>query len=236
MNLKSLFKKNTLTYRLWFYLNRGKLDSTVRLPNKSDQYYFDGYPRSGNTFFGGMLGYAFQDKKGTSHLHAVAGLKLAMNAGIKHLFIIYRHPLDAVVSLVFGKFSFLKMDMDDELLITNMMKSELEEWISYYTYIHNHQKDIQLISFEEVSVDNELFLSKLEQVFAQKINNKHELIQTYEESMRALEKRKEVSFSALPNQRRKDFKAKYSELLKAMPNYPKAVELNDLLKKTSNNL
>ena len=229
MNLKSILKKNTLTYRLWFYLNRGKLDSTVRLPNKFDHYYFDGYPRSGNTFFGGMLGYAFPDKKGTSHLHAVAGLKLAMNAGIKHLFIIYRHPLDAVVSLVFGKFSFLKMDMDDESLITKMMKSELDEWISFHSFVFSNQKYFELISFDQVTVDNQLFLKKLENIFGQKLEDKSLLINTYAESMRALEKRKEVSFSALPNEQRKAFKAKYSELLKGMPKYEEAVQLNDLL-------
>ena len=52
MSLKSVFKSNPLLYRMWFSMNKNRINfGRNSLPTRGDNWYFDGYPRSGNTFY-----------------------------------------------------------------------------------------------------------------------------------------------------------------------------------------
>lgn len=96
--IKSVVKSSPVLYKLWFLRNKGTLRSNVRLSKIKDHYYFDGYPRSGNTYFHGLFKCLYPYLNGASHLHCTAGIKIACRFRVPKIIIIVRKPEDAILS------------------------------------------------------------------------------------------------------------------------------------------
>jgi len=199
--VKRTFKSNKYLYKIWFAANQKKLDSTVRLPRKTDEYYFDGYPRSGNTFFRGLLKRAYPNLNGTSHLHCIAGLKIALGLQIKCLIII-RNPVDAVASNVYTKIHRQNNPLDKNIEV--LCNELLSEWFNYYNFC-NREIDsplLNIITFETVINDEVMYLSFMEKHFGGIMAKKDDVISRFKETMAQKEKRKQVAYSSLPSKKK----------------------------------
>lgn len=220
--LKRSFKAYPILYRAWFILNRNRLDSTVRLPNKSDHYFFDGYPRSGNTFFRGLLKYALPDLQGASHLHIIAGVKIALRRSLKTLIII-RNPKDAILSNAYTKIHRNRNPVQSE--VNKVIEGEINEWIDYYHFVLMKYDVVMPIIFERVINNESAFLNRLEVVFGKDIRDKEKVIEHFKERMRLGESKKEIAYSSLPNKQRVEFKKKFAPQVEQNCRYAEALEL-----------
>ena len=149
LKVKNFIKSNPLYYKLWFYINKSRLSRQLKLPQKSDDYYFDGYPRNGNTYTRGLLNYILPNKMGAHHLHVVAGIRIAHSNQIDPIIIVIRNPKDAILSNLYRK-----MYHSDSYVINNKVKlilSDLiKEWLDYYYFV-KEQNGIHLIFLEKLS-------------------------------------------------------------------------------------
>lgn len=191
---------NIFLYRLFFHFYRSRIGDPVRLPKGTDDLFFDGFPRSGNTYFINLISHVVGDKKleYSSHLHAIAGLKIALKKKLKPLIII-RHPKDAIAS-----YYFTKSSVDDDLNI-RLLKHLTHQYTSYYQYVYKRKAELEIIHFD-FAVKNESSLLrdivkwlKLSDIDESAIETR---IMSYKEMMKAKEKDKDIKISALPNKSR----------------------------------
>jgi hypothetical protein len=141
--IKSYVSRSVFFYELWFHTYRRHKGSYIRLPDPSDHFYIDGYPRSGNTYTAGYLKKAFPELNFASHLHTVAALKISLRLHIPS-FIIVRAPEEAVCSNLYRKVT-IKEYMPDKRLIGDMFMN----YIMYYEMvIKNMELDyLHIITF-----------------------------------------------------------------------------------------
>ena len=101
------FKKSLLNisfiYKIWFYTYLNQKNKNLRLPKNKDPLYFDGYPRSGNTYTFGLIYRVYPSLhcKVSHHLHSIIVLKIAIKKDIKSIVII-RNPKDAIISYLYA--------------------------------------------------------------------------------------------------------------------------------------
>src|SRR6056297_2644722 len=220
MDLKNRFKSNTYLYRLWFYAIRSRTGDKVRLPEKSDHLFLDGYPRSGNTYLSGLLRFAHRDLRFASHLHVTASIKMALEKDVP-VFVLMRSPEDAVVSNLYNIVQKKKLvpgkKLADEMLI---------QYINYYSIVEKNLNKLSVILFES-AIDNKTgFL----EIVTKKIDpsnsvNFQEIIQSFDQRMKEKEKVKITATSALPNEKRKEFKKSNIHLVIGSKFYKKAVRI-----------
>lgn len=218
-----LVKSNVILYRIWFYYNKHRLnDGNKRLPSVNDDYYFDGYPRSGNTYTYNLIKFLFPNLKSTSHFHTVAGLKIAINYK-KRSFVIIRNPQDAVISLLFTKKNRNQKPL--ALNIKKLINELLAEWLNYYSFVYENLPKLTIIEFENaINKPDEVM-----KIISNKFNRRFEIpdelefkIKEYNILMKQKENSKEVSYSSLPNNDRDLFKTRNRKLIKTSSLYPLA--------------
>lgn len=213
--MKTLLKSNKVLYKIWFYLNKKKLSKNLRLPLKSDDYYFDGYPRSGNTFIKGFINFIFPNVKGASHLHTVAALKIALKLKLPAI-VVVRNPFDAIASNLYRKST-------NEGSLTNSLIGEVvNDYINYYNYVDKNRKNILIVHFSDFFKDSTFqtleiikFL-KVEELDGNSIQSKFE---DFELKMKSRESKKRNEVSSLPNQKRMEFKDKLKNKILSNPQY-----------------
>ncbi|MDZ7719665.1 MAG: hypothetical protein U5K72_12680 [Balneolaceae bacterium] len=225
-----LCKRNILFYRIWFFLNKNKLDPNIKLPDKKDDLYLDGYPRSGNTYLKSVVSSVFENISFAHHLHTIAGMKLAKSRRVPCI-IIFRKPIDAVTSLAFTKKnrSVSPLSTDVEILLQQL----LDEWLQYYQYVLNNHYNITLLNFEMIKTDE----IKVLQIVANTIQlNKtikeehlRDIVLENKLRMKRKETMKEDAISSLPNENRRNQKKKYKAILAGDPKLREAEQLFEKL-------
>lgn len=97
--VRSIFKQIPILYRIAFrfYLS-SRFGGDGRLPRKEDDFYFDGYAKSGNSSLSSFLrSVSTRDLVFSSHLHSVAPLKIALQFKLPSV-VIYRDPYNSIAS------------------------------------------------------------------------------------------------------------------------------------------
>ena len=228
--IKKLSKSNPLLYKLWFYSQKNKLSSNIKLPDKFDDYYFDGYPRSGNTYIQGLFNHIFHYKKSAHHLHVIAGIKIAKSAGINPILIVIRNPKDAILSNLYRK--IYHSDSSENSNDKQTLSYLIDEYLDYYHFI-KEQKGIHIICFENFINNKENILTEILQmldVHYSKYDIQREL-KEYDKVMQKKESSKETWAGSLPNKERNLFKKKYTPLIKEFETFTNATKLyKDLIR------
>lgn len=198
--------ENELLYKLWikYYVSYIK-GFRKKLPNHGDHFYFDGYPRSGNTYTKGLISEAFPELVGTSHLHSRMGINLAIRNQIP-IFIIIRKPLDAVASDMFRK-----VENNFRLSSEKLADLLLKKYIRYYSHVKNHLENITIIKFEALIQNQKVFLKIFSRILDHDIDTDakydfDKIVKKFDAEMNEREKSKRNAISSLPNETRKNFK------------------------------
>jgi len=227
--LREIVANNVFLYKLWFYGVRLHKGGQVRLPSFEDDFYFDGYPRSGNTFFGGLLKRVFPNRLFASHLHVIAGIKIALKLKLP-VFVIIRKPKGAVLSNLYRILQNGKKS-PDHALIERLLRS----YCNYYLFVKKHIDNIYIINFDS-SIHNELLMVRqVAKALRFKVESDDflaESLASFQTIMEKKEEQKRTQVSSLPNPYRTKFKKEYEpKVLQISPLYDKAeVIYNELLK------
>jgi hypothetical protein len=221
--LRKIAKKNILLYRIWIFSR-----NDMSLPKKKDNWYFDGYPRSGNTFSKRLFSYIYKDLKGTSHLHSIAGLKIALKRNIRSI-IIFRDPLESILSYAFTK---SKRNKNPQKYDINLLKQLTEEWIDYYKFSIKNKENILLIEFktnnEGIIINIKSLARYLKLTSIEDIKIKENIF-IFNELMQKNEDKKESSYSSLPKIERNEFKKNIKSDLLTLESYKIASKIYDEL-------
>lgn len=217
--LRQLVYRNLLLYKVWFYTYRRIKGDPARLPSDNDDFYFDGYPRSGNTFFAQFLLRVYPDNKFAHHLHSIAALKIALGKNIPS-FIIVREPEDAVVSNLFRVVAAYKKSPDRDLI-----EHLLLMYYDYYRFVNDNRDRVQVLSFR-LCIDNEVqTVKKIAQGVGLEIkcdSYLEKMLEGFKIYMEKKEKEKDAFASSLPNEDRKEFKKRYVNEIVHSPSYQKS--------------
>ena len=156
----NLIRKIICDHPFWyrFYYNlqvknkhKGKKQHSVVSLNSEVDYYLDGYERSGNTYAKFLFMNFFPTKKGLSHLHRIAPLKIYLNKKVI-CFILFREPLESIASNYLKEYSktALPKEINKEVL-----KKRTNDWERYYEFCSKNKSKIILIDFNKLTKDTE---------------------------------------------------------------------------------
>lgn len=215
--------KNSFFYRLYYLFYRSRKGDPIRLPRRSDEFFFDGYPRSGNTYVINLMRHVLDiDRtKYTSHLHAVAGLKIALRKKLRPVVII-RHPKDSIASYYFTRSS------PEDPLNMQLLRRLIHQYTSYYQYVYERRTSIKTIQFEYVVEHEQEFIKDISQWLGYPPLEGKVLetrIKSYKAFMKEKEREKDIRISALPNQSRSQHTSTTKKQLAETPDFQKALEI-----------
>ena len=220
---------NTCFYRLYYVFYRSRVGDPVRLPRRSDDFYFDGYPRSGNTYVINLIRHVLQLDRAsyTSHLHSIAGIKMALRMKLKPIVII-RHPKDSVASYYFTRSS------PEAPLNMQLLHRLIQQYSAYYEFVYRKRKGVKIIRFEYVTKHEPAFIREIvawlqtpemdEPTIAERIGS-------YKALMKEKEGEKDIKISALPNQARSKHTATTKEELVKAPGFQRALDIYQRIEK-----
>jgi len=225
LSLKVYTKQNVQLYKIWFFVKQNlfKQMLKVRLPYKNDDFYLDGYPRSGNTFCVSFIKRFYPTKNFSHHLHSIAGFKIALKFNLK-CFALFRDPLDAVASLAIMQNFYGKWNKESNSLLSD----NLNEYISYYQYLILNKNKIEFIEFD--AIINSITLKEFFEKNIESNNITSEDLNNFEIDFKSHQKTKPSLRSSSPNKTRNLEKENVKKLIRALPNYPQALKVFNEMK------
>ena len=217
--IKRFTKNNALPYYIWFKLIREK-KSRLSLPQKGDLFYFDGYPRSGNTYTTSLIKFFFEGIRFSHHLHTVGAVKIALSKNVPPL-LIFRDPYDAIPSLYITKFQ--AKDLRLKIVDTKVLNEITKGYVDYYSFSLKHLSKVKLIAFQEVIEEPSLFLQFLIKEFnLPETDNILEKIEHHKAFIKSKEGKKKLKYSSLPNEQRTELKQNIKSSLAELPSFQNA--------------
>lgn len=212
--LKKKFKENVFLYKLWFYYNKSKIPK-LRLPKTSDDFYIDGFPRSGNSYTDYFLRNFHPHLEYSHHLHTIAGIKIALKNGITP-FILLRNPLDVIASNSIMKSHYNKDSL--EVHISNA-------YIDYYQFVYDNLDKIYILPFTIIKNPETLNKFFNKNINSIKKNYSVDELNNFHEYFIEMQSEKPSSVTSTPNDIRNYKKKIIKEKILKHASYKKANEL-----------
>ena len=230
--LKNFVKENEFLYRLWFVLIRTRqVKGKRRLPKATDDLFFTGFPRSGNTYLASLIVHCFPNLEFTHHLHTVGSIKIALSNNLKTLVVI-RNPRDSV-----GSYLAFHSDDLDTIPTERQVRHFVKRYCRYFQFLNEKKDVLQFISFENMIVDKKNTIGRIAEILGlPDFKLSDDLLKEYDHKIRKVEARKNTNAGSLPNEQKEAYKAKVSKLIVADAYYPQCLDLfNSLEANTINN-
>ena len=204
----NLIRKIICDHPFWyrFYYNlqvknkhKGKKQHSVVSLNSEVDYYRSGYERSGNTYANFLFMNFFPTKKGLSHLHRIAPLKICLNKKVL-CFILFREPLESIASNYLKEYSktALPKQINKEVL-----KKRTNDWERYYEFCSKNKSKIILIDFNKLTKATENCLLMVSENFvgSNKIDSRL-LLKLNQDFKNHNASKKDVLGSSMPNEKK----------------------------------
>jgi hypothetical protein len=166
--IKNIIKDNAFLYLLYFHIVRKHRGIKPPWFTNNTDIYFDGYPRTGNTFLSHLLRNVLYNLKSVHHLHCVAAIKIALRKKIP-TYILVRNPLDAISSNYLKHFS-AKKEIIPQIIDQAVLMGKLEDYISYYSYVLKKINELNVINFETLIANPFEIISIISHHFNEKID------------------------------------------------------------------
>lgn len=148
MIIRRIIKRNVFLYYLWFHLYRNNRGVKIPFFVPATSLYICGYPRSGNTYFAGLVKNIFPDIGLVHHLHAIAPVKIALLKNIS-TFVLIREPLEAISSNYLKHYASRGRGIPCEI-DSKCLKWLLVDYVDYYDFIIKNVDALQIINFSDV--------------------------------------------------------------------------------------
>ena len=149
---RQVVSASPMLYRIYFRLMRHNSDINVYLPLRTDHLFFDGFPRSGNTYLIALLHHVCPDLDFASHLHTVAALKIATSLKLP-VYIVIRDPYNSIASLYYTKHK----SGHEKRELTYIIGS----YCHYYRYLLQNRHHLNFILFPEWLEDKASTIQKI---------------------------------------------------------------------------
>lgn len=211
-----------------FYKGYLQLRGTRYLfPTAKTAVVVEGFPRTANTYAWYLAKELVLERKIAHHVHHVASLKAAMVFRVP-LVVIYRSPLDAVVSLAQQR----TVSPDDGW----RMNSYLRRWCKFYEYSLEMRGAISFFSFHELTNEPARFVQIVGRTVGKElaIGEAAEVAAAAEEKLQAKEATKRVTGSSLPQPKREQEKERFRRTASNSPLFAHAMNVFSLLEMRSN--
>ena len=150
--LRFFTSENPAAYRLWFRWHCFKLRKKKQLPMPGDPLYFDGFPRSGNTYFTAGLKKVFSGLQFANHLHAVAPIRMALDAGVPAI-VLMREPSESVASYVLHIQSPITQSSKKQRNEAELCELLLRQWRNYYRWVKRLEPQLKVVLSERAFSD-----------------------------------------------------------------------------------
>ncbi|MEX0967263.1 MAG: hypothetical protein WD077_08490 [Bacteroidia bacterium] len=144
--MRSSVKSNPVLFWLWYHLYRKHRGVRVNWFKKESSFYFDGFPRSGNTFGIFLIRSIWPQLHVVHHLHAVAPIKIALKRKLP-VFILFRDPLNAISSYYLKHFALRGRAPADDALDQTLLQMLISDYIQYYQYVNDNRNRVNLFTF-----------------------------------------------------------------------------------------
>ncbi|MDY6994592.1 MAG: sulfotransferase domain-containing protein [Pseudomonadota bacterium] len=148
--LRRLFSDYPFFYKIYYHLVRKHRGIPPLQFTPDTNIYYDGYQRSGNTFFNHLIKNVLPGLRGVHHLHKIAPVKVALQRRIP-VFILIRDPLEAIPSN-YLKYYAQGGVIPDETNV-NLLSKMADDYYHYYNFVNKNREKIFLIEFQEL-IDN----------------------------------------------------------------------------------
>lgn len=231
--VKVTFKSNPILYWLWFSFSKKRFDSNVRLPRKSDDFYFDGFPRSGNTYLSGLLNHIYPELKFASHLHCIAGIKMALLLNLP-IVVVFRNPKDSVSSLILSKYKDKELNVKTEIVVEKLLY-----YLEYTKFINSNSNNLFMIHLDQFLEDEQIYFNKISGYIGKKPPvNFTDLKIDFMQKIQKLENNKLLKSNSksgtLPNKQREILKKEIQAMFIKLDLYEECViQYNHILSKVS---
>lgn len=169
MIIRRLFSDNPKFYKIYFHLYRKHRGITPPFFSSDTELYFDGYPRSGNTFLAKILKTNFPNIKTVHHLHKVAPIKIALKLSLPSLILI-RNPSECISSNYLKHFSLTKKIPNS--VDISLLKKMVDDYIRYYSYVKKVEEQVYIIQFRKLINDTELITKSIRDYLRIQISDK----------------------------------------------------------------
>lgn len=219
--LRNLVKENAFLYRLWFVLVRTRqVKGRRRLPQATDDLFFTGFPRSGNTYLANLIAHCFPDRKFTHHLHTVGSIKIALSYNLK-TWIIIRNPHDSVGSFL----AYHSGDLDT-IPTKGQVSDLLSDYYRYFRFLNDQRGALHFINFKDMIADRKSTIEEIADIIGLlNFEVSNELLEDYDRKMQTAETKKDKSAGSLPNEQKQAYKARVSKLIVADPYFSRCSDL-----------
>ena len=144
---RKLLSENVFLYKLYFHLYRKHRGIRPNWFKSKTKIYYDGYPRSGNTFLHHLFRNIFPDIHTVHHHHKIAPVKISLYKNIPS-FILIRNPEDCIPSNYLKHFSMINGGGLPDSLDQKLLHRMTEDYVNYYYYVKRNHQNVNLISFD----------------------------------------------------------------------------------------
>lgn len=200
----------------------------LRLTLREDHLYFDGFPRSGNTYFAAAINTIFPELNFAHHRHCLAPLKIAVS---KHVpsFVLMRNPKDAIASrLIQIKSEPGPMQSLPNEEISNRL---VKDWQRYYSYCERNASKLAIITFED-AVENPYSclrcIAETLGIDVSQVDRKR--FREFHERFREHDRNKKQGSTSYPDKGRSDSKKSIVPLIENSREYGELVSIYDRLR------
>lgn len=214
--IRNFIRRSAFLYPLYLYFWGPKLER--RFPRKGVDLHVTGYPRCANTFAMRLLRHSFPKLVLSTHIHAIASLKMALNNNIPTV-VLVREPVQAVASLVLKGV----LPKDDPETVT----AYLQDYINYYGFVAKHGTAFKCLDFRELTVAPYSLIEAVAPYVESCITEAgfRECLSEVLSEMKTAETKRSDSVSQLPNKEKENLKKSYCDAVREHPLFVEAIRI-----------
>lgn len=146
--LKRIFSDIPFFYNIYFKFVRSRAKNVPRYFGPDVKFFFDGYQRSGNTFFVHLVRNIFAEYPTVHHLHKIAPIKIALSKKLP-VCILIREPQECISSN-YLYFYAGKGDQLPESVNLSLLQEYVDDYYSYYNFVKSLGDKCYIIEFNEL--------------------------------------------------------------------------------------
>lgn len=205
-------------YNVYFHLIRKRKGLTPDYFSSDTDYFFDGYPRSGNTYFLHFLRKLYPDKKAVHHLHQVAPIKIAIKKEIP-VFILIRDPKDSISSYYLKYYSMRDKELP-HIIDGQQLEKMTKYYNRYYNYVWKSAHLLHIVDFTDLINNTEKVLFKVSEIFGV-THSKDEISELYRLHKNTYRGATTKYGSSKPSDLKESEKRKIKKVLEEIPEFSK---------------
>lgn len=215
---RQIVRSRPILYQLYLRLVGRHRDSDF--PGPATELHLTGFPRSANTYAKRLVEYAAPDLRVSTHIHAIASLRLALKYSVPTL-VLFRDPLSAVAS------GLVRAGVP--VGSPGPLDRWLGDYIVYHRFVIDRVEEFRLLPFEIVTKRPDVLLKTVEDLCPGSLRVRAEDGEAASTKvlgqMRERNRSRDASRSSVPNAEKAAQKEAHQDAIRRWHSYPEAAAL-----------